>query len=238
MRDQKNSVILQIVKVTYFPSYIGILHQFHLSVLFHIKLAFTRYFTVRSNKAISVLLILPLLILLVTACGRSSNDDEFDVASSAHAPGSGDKNTHFVDVTFDGIEFIATRHGCFVMGSDDGPEDEMPAHEVCISRNFYLSKTEITQKQWEDTGMENLKYPPEILHADSKPATNLITFLDLHVATFTEFIEKLGRKTGGHYRSPTEAEWEYATRAGTTKKYFFGDSAGDNNEVLVTIMKS
>jgi formylglycine-generating enzyme required for sulfatase activity len=236
MRNQKSSAILQIVSATYSTSPSGILHQFYLSVLFHIKLAFTRPFPVGSNKAIGGLLILPLLVLLVTACGKSSNDEEFSFAPSAPAPsapapGSGDKNNHFVDATFDGIEFIAIKHGCFMMGSDDGPEDERPAHEVCISRDFYLSKTEITQKQWTDTGMIDSKIGSQHFYGDNKPAVNGVTFLSSEVAILT-FIKNLGKKTGGHYRLPTEAEWEYAARAGTTTKYFFGDSTGSNDEVL------
>jgi formylglycine-generating enzyme required for sulfatase activity len=158
-----------------------------------------------------------------------SNDD-----SCGSNDDSGGENTPFVDATFDGIEFIAIKHGSFTMGSNDGPEDEQPAHEVCISRDFYLSKTEVTQKQWKAAGMIPLKNQGlPSFYDDDKPAISHMIFLGVDTITvFAEFTKKLGEKTGGHYRLPTEAEWEYAARAGTTTKYFFGDSTGSNDEVL------
>ena len=262
MSKQKNSVISQTVSTLSHPllRYTGILSQFNLSTLFHIRPTFTRYFTAGSNKVIGGLLILLFLtsLSLITACnsnkdsvfsndssgdsgdssggsGNSSGDSGDSSGGSGDASGgSGGENTPFVDATFDGIEFIAIRHGCFMMGSDDGPADEKPAHEVCITRDFYLSKTEVTQKQWKDAGMTYTKNrgAPNI-YDDDKPAINLAVFSSSHpISFFAEFTKKLGKKTGGHYRLPTEAEWEYAARAGTTTKYFFGDSAGNNDEVL------
>ena len=230
MSKQKNSAVSQIVS-TVFPR-TGISHQFYLPVLFRIRPALARYFTVGGNRVINGLLILPFLILLITACGKPNKNSEFNFISSV--PGSGGENTPFVDATFDGIEFIAIRHGCFMMGSDDGPADERPAHEVCITRDFYLSKTEVTQKQWKDAGMTpNKNRGPTYIYDDDKPAVNFAIFSVIHtISTFAEFAKKLGKKTGGHYRLPTEAEWEYAARAGTTTKYFFGDSTGKNDEVL------
>jgi formylglycine-generating enzyme required for sulfatase activity len=266
MSNQKNSAISQIVSSTFSPSSTDISHQFHLPALFHIRPAFTRYFTVRSNKkVINGLLILLLLasLSLITACnsnkdsvfsndsndsssssgdsnsgsGGSSDDSDGSSGSSDDSSGGSDgENTPFVDSIFDGIEFIAIKHGCFVMGNNDGQGDEKPAHEVCISRDFYLSKTEITQKQWKAAGMIPLEdNDPAIAHIydDDKPVVNGAIFLDHDtVSVFAEFIGKLSKKTGGHYRLPTEAEWEYAARAGTTTKYFFGDSTGRNDEVL------
>ena len=261
MSKQKNSVISQTVSTLSHPllRYTGILSQFNLSTLFHIRPTFTRYFTAGSNKVIGGLLILLFLtsLSLITACnsnkdsvfsndssgdsgdssggsGNSSGDSGDSSGGSGDASGgSGGENTPFVDATFDGIEFIAIRHGCFMMGSDDGPADEKPAHEVCITRDFYLSKTEVTQKQWKDAGMTYAERGAPHIYDDDKPAVNRAIFSVSHtISTFAEFTKKLGKKTGGHYRLPTEAEWEYAARAGTTTKYFFGDSAGENDEVL------
>ena len=274
MSKQKNSVISQTVSTLSHPllRYTGILSQFNLSTLFHIRPTFTRYFTAGSNKVIGGLLILLFLtsLSLITACNSNkdsvfSNDSSGDSGDSSggsgdssggsgnssgdsgdssggsgdSSGGSGGENTPFVDATFGGIEFIAIRHGCFMMGSDDGPADERPAHEVCITRDFYLSKTEVTQKQWKDAGMTPLHKKNDVpvslayIFGDDKPAVNRAIFSVSHtISTVAEFTKKLGKKTGGHYRLPTEAEWEYAARAGTTTKYFFGDSTGKNDEVL------
>ncbi|MDR1922574.1 MAG: formylglycine-generating enzyme family protein [Candidatus Adiutrix sp.] len=119
-----------------------------------------------------------------------------------------------------GMEFVLIPAGSFTMGADKNFEKandwETPAHRVTISQPFYLGKYEATQSQWEAvTG-----YNPSWFKGQNNPVEQ-VSWEDVQV-----FIEKLNQKEGGNkYRLPTEAEWEYAARAGTTNIYSFGDDA-------------
>jgi formylglycine-generating enzyme required for sulfatase activity len=101
------------------------------------------------------------------------------------------------------------------MGSNNGDDDEKPVHRVTISQPFYLGKYEITQAQWEKViGKNSSKFQGD----PNLPVEN-VSWHDTQ-----DFIKKLNAKEGGNaYRLPTEAEWEYAARAGTTTAYSFGD---------------
>ncbi len=115
----------------------------------------------------------------------------------------------------DGIVFV--KGGCFDMGDifGTGTSDEKPVHTVCIS-DFYLGRTEVTQKQWVDITGQN----PSKIQCDDCPVTR-VSWYDVQ-----DFIKKLNEKTGMIYRLPTEAEWEYAARSGGLKEQW----AGTNNE--------
>jgi formylglycine-generating enzyme required for sulfatase activity len=119
-----------------------------------------------------------------------------------------------------GMEFVLISAGLFVMGADknfeDADDDETPRHQVRISKPFYLGKYEVTQEQW-STVMEN---NPSQFKGRNNPVEQ-VSWNDAQ-----EFIKHLNRKEGHkRYRLPTEAEWEYAARAGTTTTYSFGDRA-------------
>ncbi|HHW77452.1 MAG TPA: formylglycine-generating enzyme family protein [Xanthomonadaceae bacterium] len=136
-----------------------------------------------------------------------------------------------------GMAFVAIHAGTFMMGSaDSDPEAydvEKPQHRVTISKPFYIGQHEVTQAQWEAVMGSN----PYTL-SRSNPFYGLpgmaarITRPD-HPATVSwedaqEFIQRLNTKENTHrYRLPTEAEWEYAARAGTTTAYSFGDNRND-----------
>lgn len=113
-----------------------------------------------------------------------------------------------------GMEMMFIPSGTFKMGSNES-DDEKPIHEVTITRPFYLGKYEVTQKQWQGVMGTN----PSNFKGDNRPVEN-VSWNDVQ-----EFIKKLNQKEGGNkYRLPTEAEWEYAARAGSTTKWSFGDS--------------
>jgi formylglycine-generating enzyme required for sulfatase activity len=120
------------------------------------------------------------------------------------------------------MEFVLIPAGEFTMGVDknfeEADDDETPAHRVTISQPFYLGKYEVTQSQWVSLMGSN----PSYFKGRNNPVEN-VSWDDVQ-----EFIWKLNEKEGtGKYRLPTEAEWEYAARAGTTSRYSFGDDAGE-----------
>jgi len=134
-----------------------------------------------------------------------------------------------------GMDFVRIPGGTFLMGSADGaaPDNEKPQHWVTIGKPFYLGKYEVTQAQWQavmgsspyvETRNNDFYQLPGMakrLTGPNNPAT--VSWNDAQ-----EFIKRLNA-TEGHkrYRLPTEAEWEYAARAGTTTAYSFGDDAAD-----------
>lgn len=90
--------------------------------------------------------------------------------------------------------------GTFMMGSNDGDDDEQPLHKVTLTKGFWMAKTEVTQAQWKSV-MEN---NPSYYEGDNLPVER-VNWNDC-----MEFCQKTGLML------PTEAEWEYACRAGTT----------------------
>jgi formylglycine-generating enzyme required for sulfatase activity len=109
--------------------------------------------------------------------------------------------------------------GDFMMGSSEnsGYADEQPQHLVSISKRFYMGCFEVTQGQYQVVMGEN---PSELVDAD-KPVDR-VSWLKA-----TEFCRKLSDKETALYRLPTEAEWEYACRAGTTGHNHFSGSPAD-----------
>jgi len=101
-----------------------------------------------------------------------------------------------------------------MMGSDTVLDDEKPAHSVTISKGFYMAKYEVTQAQWQAVMGNN----PSHYQGGNLPVES-VSWDDA-----TAFIARLNSRTDGFtYRLPTEAEWEYAARAGTTTTYYWGN---------------
>jgi len=114
--------------------------------------------------------------------------------------------------------------GSFIMGAQVGESDrrhvhgESIAHKVTISKAFYIQTTEVTQGQWKAVmGTEPWKGENFIKEGGNYPA--MYVEWDDAVA----YCKKLSEKEGKTYRLPTEAEWEYACRAGTKTAWSFGD---------------
>jgi formylglycine-generating enzyme required for sulfatase activity len=122
------------------------------------------------------------------------------------------------------IETIEIRGGRFRMGSPEGHSDEQPEHEVRVSK-FYLGKYLVTQEQWRAVALSpkvdrELSLTPSYAWGDKLPVERV----SWHEAR--EFCARLSQLKRETYRLPSEAEWEYACRAGQAKAYCFGDDAG------------
>lgn len=141
------------------------------------------------------------------------------------------------------MEFVLIQPGSFIMGSDKestlratGGKQEsgylgaQPAHKVTITQPFYLGKYEVTQEQWQSVMGNNPTYYPT--HMGARNPVECISWEDCQ-----EFLTKLNEKTrlaekvtGLKAELPTEAQWEYACRAGSTSDYHHGDSEADLGE--------
>ena len=121
------------------------------------------------------------------------------------------------------MEFVWIEPGVFQMGSNTGRKDESPVHELEISRGFWLGKYEITQGQWKAVmGTEPWAGRDRVISDSSHPAV-IISWDEVQ-----EFIGRLNAAAGEElYRLPTEAEWEYACRAGTQTPWSFGDDRSE-----------
>jgi formylglycine-generating enzyme required for sulfatase activity len=112
-----------------------------------------------------------------------------------------------------GMSFVLLDAGTFIMGGPEGDGDEigLPEHTVVLSEPFYLQVTEVTQGQWEAVMGRN----PSSHQGDPRLPVENVSWDEAQ-----EFISKLTAREGGdHYRLPTEAEWEYACRAGGEQKH-------------------
>ncbi len=113
-----------------------------------------------------------------------------------------------------GIDFINVPAGTFVMGTppdEPGREAEEVAHEVTLTRPFYLGKYEVTQAQWTRIMGGN---PSAFPACGSRCPVERVNFHDVEA-----FIARLNERAGPGFRLPTEAEWEYACRAGGTEPF-------------------
>jgi formylglycine-generating enzyme required for sulfatase activity len=125
------------------------------------------------------------------------------------------------------LEMVLIPPGAFEMGAPEGEEgrsnDEGPQHPVTIAEPFFMAKYPITQAQWRVVAAmgqveRELALEPSNFKGDNRPVET-ITWLDA-----VEFCARLSHHTGRDYRLPTEAEWEYACRAGTTTPFHFGET--------------
>ena len=116
------------------------------------------------------------------------------------------------------LELVLVPAGEFMMGSPESDKDafsdERPQHRVRITKAFYLGKYEVTGEQWKAVMGTN---PGS--SKGSRHAVDQVTWEDCQT-----FLGKLNAKVeSGKFQLPSEAQWEYACRAGSTTKYFFGD---------------
>ncbi|MDR4510014.1 MAG: SUMF1/EgtB/PvdO family nonheme iron enzyme [Candidatus Brocadiaceae bacterium] len=118
---------------------------------------------------------------------------------------------------FKDMEFVFIKGGCFDMGDvfEEGGVDESPVHRVCVD-DFYMGKTEVTQKQWIDV----MGYNPSRFKGGNDLPVERVSWNKVQ-----EFIKILNQKAGVSFRLPTETEWEYAARNGGKKEKWAGTSS-------------
>jgi formylglycine-generating enzyme required for sulfatase activity len=120
------------------------------------------------------------------------------------------------------LEMVAIPSGKFMMGSNDRYDDEQPIHEVTVS-SFYMGKYPVTQEQWKAIALLDkididLDPNRSYFKGDKKPVDSVSW------NTGVEFCKRLSKLTGKDYRLPSEAEWEYACRAGSTTPFYCGET--------------
>ncbi len=126
----------------------------------------------------------------------------------------------FTEALGNGVELrmVKIPGGTFLMGSPESEKErknnESSQHKVNISE-FYLGQTLVTQAQW----VAIMEHNPSNFQGNDKLPVETVSWLDA-----MDFCDKLSQKTGRTYRLPSEAEWEYACRAGTTTPFAFGET--------------
>lgn len=200
------------------------------------------------KKVYSLMTLLILLVFVAGAAGSTAPPaSQKTTAPAAKKEGKGEAPKEMKDAAT-GMEFIFVKGGCYQMGdtSGDGYFSEKPVHEVCLD-DFYMGKYDVTVGQfrkfvdetgyrteaeksdgclgragnkWEQSSSFNWKNVG--FEQDENHPVVCVTWDDAKAYT-----EWLGRKSGKKYRLPTEAEWEYAARAGTKGRNYWGDKPAD-----------
>ena len=126
------------------------------------------------------------------------------------------------------LPLVCIPAGNFIMGSPDGEVDrfdrEGPQHRVNFPREFWMGQCQITQGQWRAVASfrkiaRDLNPEPSNFKGDDRRPVENVSWDDA-----VEFCQRLSQRTGRNYRLPTEAEWEYACRAGTQTPFAFGET--------------
>jgi formylglycine-generating enzyme required for sulfatase activity len=119
-----------------------------------------------------------------------------------------------------GMKFVYIKPGTFMMGSPVNEKDrdnDETQHQVTLTKGYYIGVTEVTQGQWKGVMGNN---PSSFSNCGDDCPVEKVSWNDVQ-----EFISRLNSKEGTNkYRLPTEAEWEYACRAGGSTRFTFGDS--------------
>ncbi len=115
------------------------------------------------------------------------------------------------------LEMVWIEPGTFMMGAypdeQDSFDEEFPQHQVSLTHGFWMGKYTVTQAQWKAVVGSN----PSLDLGANRPVVS-VSWDDCQV-----FAAALNATTGEKFRFPTEAEWEYACRAGTTTRFYWGD---------------
>jgi len=151
--------------------------------------------------------------------GLDFSEANLSNADLSNANLTGTKLTGSYVVNTIGMKFTGISQGEFIMGSpahEGGRYDNEILHKVILTKTFFMQTTPVTQGQWKAVMGSN---PSHFKNCGDDCPIESVSWNDAQ-----KFIKKLNQKEGtSKYRLPTEAEWEYACRAGTTTAYCFGD---------------
>lgn len=130
------------------------------------------------------------------------------------------------------FDMVLVEAGTFMMGAtpemEDPDDDEKPAHQVTLTKDYYMGKTEVTRALW----LAVMGTNPSRFKGNNKPVES-VSWFDCQ-----EFITKLNILTGKKFRLPTEAEWEYAARGGNKSKHYQYSGSNNVDEVAWTCENS
>ena len=149
--------------------------------------------------------VIPIFSVMIAGCGFWN----YSAATPAETSGA------FTDEL--GMTFVYIQPGRFLMGSPRGEpkrDDDEKRDRVKLNSGFYLQSTETTQGQWQLVMGDN---PSRFKNCGEDCPVEQVSWNEVQV-----FIQRLNQRTGRQYRLPTEAEWEYACRAGTTGPFNTG----------------
>lgn len=142
--------------------------------------------------------------MILTIEGRVNNKKKMDKATKSFSENLGE------DIY---LEMIYIPAGTFMMFSKNANDCGKPVHKVTL-KHFYLGKYQLTQAQYQTVTGKN----PSSYQGKNNPVEK-VSWYDAQ-----EFCAELSKKTGKKYRLPSETQWEYAARAGSATKYYFGDN--------------
>ena len=158
-----------------------------------------------------------------TASVSRGNKAKSSSSQSETLPRTAQQKNSYKTFTVNGVSFSMAKveAGTFTMGATSEMEnpvgDEKPAHQVTLTNNYYIGKTEVTQALWKAVMGSN----PSEFKGDNKPV-ECVSWNDCQT-----FISKLNAATGKSFRLPTEAEWEFAARGGNNSRHY--QYSGSNN---------
>jgi formylglycine-generating enzyme required for sulfatase activity len=163
-------------------------------------------------KNLNVFVFSIFLLILLNPCFAGETVKPKESEKTEKTKEAKDRNSDVITNSI-GMKLKWIEPGEFMMGSEKGWEIEKPVHNVKVAKGFYIAIYEVTQEQYEKVMGKN--------PSNDKGANLPVAQVSYNDSV--EFCKKLSKKEGKTYRLPTEAEWEYACRAGSKTEYYWGD---------------